>query len=103
MRIAVPVNEDNGLDSTICEHFGHAPYFAIIDVEGEDINLSIFPNPAIEHAAGQIPRMLAEKNVNMIIASRMGEKAKLFFKQFGIEAVTGASGTLRDVVARITA
>ncbi|WP_457567667.1 NifB/NifX family molybdenum-iron cluster-binding protein [Desulfurobacterium sp.] len=101
MRIAVPVNESNGMDSTICEHFGHAPFFAIIDFEEGKPEVSIFPNPAIEHAAGQIPKMLAEKGVNMIVASRMGEKARLFFNQFGIKVVTGASGTLADVVAQI--
>lgn len=32
-RIAIPIDEDKGLDSLISPHFGSAPYFVFIDIE----------------------------------------------------------------------
>jgi predicted Fe-Mo cluster-binding NifX family protein len=101
MRIAVPLENDLGLDASICEHFGRAPYFAIITIRGEEAEVGIFENPAVEHSAGMIPEMLAGYGVKKILATRMGEKAKVFFKQFGIEVVTGVTGTLKDVIEMI--
>ncbi|MBO3842267.1 MAG: NifB/NifX family molybdenum-iron cluster-binding protein, partial [Candidatus Brockarchaeota archaeon] len=35
-RIAVPVVEENGLNSRLAEHFGRAPYFAIVELDEND-------------------------------------------------------------------
>jgi predicted Fe-Mo cluster-binding NifX family protein len=33
MNICIPVNEDNGLGSTVCAHFGSAPFFMLVDTD----------------------------------------------------------------------
>lgn len=33
MNICIPVTADEGLQSPVCEHFGSAPYFMIVDTE----------------------------------------------------------------------
>jgi len=33
MNICIPVNENDGLGSTVCAHFGSAPFFMIVDSE----------------------------------------------------------------------
>ncbi len=33
MNICIPVEDDRGLMSPVCAHFGSAPYFLIVDVE----------------------------------------------------------------------
>lgn len=33
MNICIPVEEDNGLESQVCAHFGSAPAFMIVDTE----------------------------------------------------------------------
>ncbi len=33
MNICIPVNEDKGLQSPVCAHFGSAPAFMIVDTE----------------------------------------------------------------------
>lgn len=101
MKIAIPVENDSGLDAPICEHFGRAPYFAIIILKEEGAKVDIFANPAIEHSVGMIPEMLAGYGIKKVIAGRIGEKAKLFFDQFGIEVETGATGTLREVIEKL--
>ena len=36
MHICIPVNEDQGLNSQVCAHFGSAPAFLIVDTDSGD-------------------------------------------------------------------
>ena len=33
MNLCIPVNEDRGLDSSVCAHFGSAPAFMLVDLD----------------------------------------------------------------------
>jgi predicted Fe-Mo cluster-binding NifX family protein len=33
MNVCIPVNEDLGLSSPVCSHFGSAPFFMVVDTE----------------------------------------------------------------------
>ena len=98
MKLAVPVEEDRGIDSPICEHFGRTPYFAVVNVEGSEISVEVRRNPLLEHTEGALPELLKEWGVNKVVASMMGRKAQEFFRQFGIEVVLGVSGTVKNVL-----
>lgn len=99
MKIAIPVMNSDGLKSVISEHFGHAEYFAFVDVENKEIkNIEIEANPFEEHDPGQIPSYVNDKGANVLIARGMGGRAKTFFAQFGIDTVTGASGVLGEII-----
>ena len=50
MRIAVPIKEDRGLESTVHGHFGSAPIFARVD--SETMEFKAFQNRNLEHAHG---------------------------------------------------
>ena len=98
MRVAIPVEEDRGLESPVCEHFGRAPYFAVVDLNGKEFSLEVRRNPLVEHTEGALPELLKNWGVDRIVTSRMGRKAQQFFSQFGVEVVLGASGTVKDVL-----
>jgi predicted Fe-Mo cluster-binding NifX family protein len=100
MRIAITSNSNLGIDAKIFDHFGHTPYFTIVDINNNLIKRTIIVgNPFVEnHQPGQVPSFLAEKDVNLIIAGGMGEKAKQSFKSKGMDVVTGASGSVGDVI-----
>ncbi|GAB6076746.1 NifB/NifX family molybdenum-iron cluster-binding protein [Desulfurobacterium crinifex] len=100
MKIAIPVENTSGLDAPICEHFGRSPYFAIVTLKEGEAKIDIFANPSIEHSVGMIPEILAGYGVKKVIAGRIGEKAKFFFDQFGIEIETGTTGTLQEVIEK---
>ncbi|BEP17757.1 NifB/NifX family molybdenum-iron cluster-binding protein [Pyrofollis japonicus] len=99
-RIAIPVLEDRGLDSVISEHFGRAPYFLIIDIrDGKIINVEKVANSAAEnHAPGEIPLLLRELGVNVVIVRGIGRRAAAFFEEYGIEVVSGADGPVKDII-----
>jgi predicted Fe-Mo cluster-binding NifX family protein len=44
MRIYFTSDENRGLESTMSYHFGHCPYFVIVDVEGNVVkNVENYP------------------------------------------------------------
>lgn len=95
MKIAIPV-----VDGQLCLHFGHCQQFAIITVD-DDKNVTsteMLTPPA--HAPGVIPQWLAEQNVNLIIASGMGQRAVSLFNENNIEVIIGASSGTPDEVVK---
>jgi predicted Fe-Mo cluster-binding NifX family protein len=100
MRIAITSNSNLGIDAKIFDHFGHTPYFTIVDIHNDLVKKTIIVgNPFVEHhQPGEVPSFLAEKDVNIIIAGGMGEKAKQMFNAKGIEVITGTSGSVGDVI-----
>ncbi len=94
MRVALAV--DNNM---ITEHFGHCEYFVIYDIEDKEIKGSeIFKNPP--HQTGLLPKLLAEKEVNVVITGNMGKMAIQNLKQLNIESYRCVSGTTVDVIQR---
>jgi len=99
-RIAVSANENNGLDSTVSSHFGRCPYFVLVDLQdGEITTTSAVPNPYYsQHQPGQVPGFIHSQGVDVMLSSGMGGRAIAFFEQYGIQAATGASGTVRHAL-----
>ena len=80
-------------------HFGRSPYYAFVDVEGDKIkNFEILPVPFAEHGPGDLPNFVKENKGDVVIAYGMGGRAIDFFNRLGIEIITGASGTVKEVV-----
>lgn len=100
MKIAVTAENNNGLDSMVAQHFGHAPYFMLVDVENGEVKaVQGVANPFAEaHQPGQIPTFIHQQNANVILSGGMGGRAIQFFEQYGIKAATGASGTVRQAL-----
>jgi predicted Fe-Mo cluster-binding NifX family protein len=100
MTVTIPVLEDSGLSSRISDHFGSAPFFAVVDLETDAA--SCIPNPNAEHEHGRcMPAdFLREKRVNVVVCRGMGRGALSRLMQAGIachrtEAVTAADALSR--------
>lgn len=100
MKIAVTAENNNGLESTVAQHFGHAPFFIMVDVENGDVTATQgVANPFLAgHAPGQVPGYIKEQNANVMLSGGMGGRAIQFFEQMGIQAATGARGTVRQAL-----
>ena len=96
LRLAVPVAEGK-----LSMHFGHCAEFALIDADSgtgeirgrEDV-------PAPEHEPGLLPRWLAEKGVQAVIAGGMGQRAQQLFRDQGIQVLTGAPSEDPETLVR---
>jgi len=92
MRIAVASE-----GPLVSEHFGHCSQFAIFDTSGSDVTAQRWvDNPG--HKPGFLPVFLKEQGVDVVIAGGMGRMARELFEAQGIQAVTGVTGMIGDVV-----
>ncbi len=86
MRIALPV-----ADGKLCMHFGHCEKFVLIDVDAKTKKtVKKEEIVAPEHEPGLLPRWLAERGANVIIAGGMGGRAQGLFAEAGIKVIIGA-------------
>ncbi|MCG8515741.1 MAG: NifB/NifX family molybdenum-iron cluster-binding protein [Halanaerobiales bacterium] len=91
-RIAIPTEGDR-----IAGHFGHCPEFTIVDADGNKIvGKKVLNNPG--HKPGFLPIFLKEAGVNLVVAGGMGKRAQDLFINNGIEVITGAAGSVQDIV-----
>jgi predicted Fe-Mo cluster-binding NifX family protein len=99
-RIAVSALGESGLDSAVSPHFGRCPYFVLVDVEEEAVrSVQTVVNPYYgHHQPGQVPGFIHSQGANVMLTGGMGGRALSFFDQHGIQAVTGAAGTVREAV-----
>jgi predicted Fe-Mo cluster-binding NifX family protein len=51
MNLCIPVDDDQGLHSPVCAHFGSAPAFLIVNTDTESCRA--IPNRNLHHAHGQ--------------------------------------------------
>ncbi len=102
MRIALSVDNKNGLDSVVSAHFGRCPHFVLVDLEEREVtDVTEIDNPFHGmHRPGGVPRFIHEQGVGVMLTGGMGRRAIGFFAEHGVEAVTGASGTVRVSLAR---
>lgn len=97
MRIAISAQTNNGLDSLVAQHFGRCPFFALVDVEGTEVQtIKLIENPFFAgHEVGQVPGFIHEQKAEVMLSGGMGGRAIQFFDGYGIDVATGANGTLK--------
>ena len=87
MRVAIPMAAGK-----LASHFGHCERFALIDFDPAAKSiLGKQELEAPEHQPGLLPRWLAERGAQVIIAGGMGVSAQNLFAENGIKVVLGAS------------
>ena len=74
MRIAIPIDKDEGLQSKIVNHFGRCLYFLIVD---ENMNiLETLPNDSIHNKGTMLPpEFLKGHQIEIILCQSLGPKA----------------------------
>lgn len=86
MRVALPISNNK-----LCAHFGHCEKFAFIDVdEAQKTIMSRKDIDAPPHQPGFLPSWIKENGANVVIASGMGQKARVLFAEKDIKVVVGS-------------
>ncbi|WP_457742770.1 NifB/NifX family molybdenum-iron cluster-binding protein [Thermococcus sp.] len=97
MKVAIPV-EKPSFDSPVSEHFGRARYIAIFLVTGKKLSGAELIELPENHAQGELPALLKEKGVDVLLANRVGRKALAHFQSLGIRVIAGVNGKAVDTV-----
>ena len=100
-RIVVPVSDDRGIDAQLSQHFGRAPFFAIIDLdeEGHVIGQGTIANTS-EHfgGVGRPPDRILQLKPKALITYGLGPKALRVFQNAGVAVLRTEANTVREVV-----
>ncbi len=91
----------NSLDAPVDPRFGRCHYFVIVD--SETLQFEAIPNTASSAMSGagiQAAQTIVSKGVQVLITGNVGPNAFQALSAAGIKIVTGASGTVREVVER---
>jgi predicted Fe-Mo cluster-binding NifX family protein len=99
MRICVPIDEDKGLDSRVCDHFGSAPAFLLVDTETKRFDAIV--NAHSEHAHGGCAPIgaLLGRGVDAFVVRGIGRGALERVLRAGVAAFRTGAASVRDVVA----
>jgi predicted Fe-Mo cluster-binding NifX family protein len=100
MRICV-TSASSDLDAPTDPRFGRCPYFIIVD--SENMQFEVVPNVASETMSGagiQAAQTIAGKGAEVLITGNVGPNAFQALSAAGIRIVTGASGTVREVIEK---
>jgi predicted Fe-Mo cluster-binding NifX family protein len=91
----------NSLDSPIDSRFGRCPYFVIVD--SENMRFESLQNLASDAGGGagiQAAQTVARSGAEVLITGNVGPNAFQALSAARIKIVTGASGTVREVIEK---
>lgn len=100
-RIVVPVSNEKGIDSQLSQHFGRAPFYAIIDL---DENYSIIGQGTISNTSehfggvGVPPDRILQLQPKALVTYGLGSKALTIFKNAGVAVLRTEADTVKEVV-----
>jgi len=98
MRIAIAATSDDA-SAQIDDHAGRAPSYLIFDDRGTLVETISNPFTGAEHGAGhRTARMLADKNVDLVIAGRFGSAMREELSERDIK-MSEQTGKVQDALA----
>jgi len=100
MKICVSSTADS-LDALVDPRFGRCPYFIIVDLD--TMQFEVVPNVASGAMGGagiQAAQIIVSKGVKVVITGNVGPNAFQALSAAGIKIITGAYGTVREVIEK---
>jgi predicted Fe-Mo cluster-binding NifX family protein len=99
MKLIIPLDEREGLGSRICDHFGSAPFFALVETETGELN--IIDNSCNHHEHGQCTPAdsFVAMGVQAVLCNGIGAGAASKLQMLGIEIfMAGPASNLGDAL-----
>ena len=100
MKICIPTEDNQGLDSRLCGHFGSAPFFALADTDSGEVEIK--PNPGREHSHGkcQPVERIDPNRTDAVVCQGMGKRAVSSLQRAGVEVLITSADTIRDAISQ---
>ena len=103
MRICIPVNEDLGLQSEVCAHFGSAPAFLIVDTDNNECRAIVNHNQHHSHGMCTPLAALQGEILDGIVVGGIGMGALMKLQAAGITVYRAMHPTVAETVAAFKA
>lgn len=103
MNICIPVDEDRGIRSPLCGHFGSAPYFMIVDTETGACRAISNQNEHHGHGMCLPVGVLREENIDGLVVGGIGMGALNKMLASGIQVLRTDHPTVEEALAAFRA
>jgi predicted Fe-Mo cluster-binding NifX family protein len=103
MKICIPIEADQGLESPICAHFGSAPAFLILDTDSEACRA--LPNDNQHHSHGMCMPLAALQGqaIDALVVRGIGRGALSKVQQAKMSVYLGTHATVGETLAAFRA
>jgi len=100
-KIVCVTSQEDNLESQIDSFFGRSNFFILANPNTMEYNSIKNPySDNLGNAGIQAAKLLIEKNIEAVITGKIGPKVHQLFKSEGIEVITEASGTVRNMLEK---
>lgn len=96
MKICIPVESNEGLNSRPYNHFGSAPMFLVFNTENEEISKIDNGDLNHEHGKCQPIKALSGTEVDCVIVGGIGQGAVTKLKTMGINVYRANASTVKE-------
>ncbi len=103
MKVCFPVQENNGLDSIVYNHFGSAPTFILVDTEVQ--NTTTVSNADIHHVHGACNPIMAMggQDVDAVVVGGIGAGAIQGLNSRGIKVYRAVAPSVKENMTLLSA
>ncbi len=98
MKVFIPTEKYEGLQSKVFDHFGRAPYFIIYDTEKDTVDIIVTLNKSHPHNKCSPLRLINEHSCDVVLCRGIGLKALTELSEVGIKVYKSKGSTLKDVL-----
>ncbi|MEJ5327025.1 MAG: NifB/NifX family molybdenum-iron cluster-binding protein [Candidatus Bathyarchaeia archaeon] len=100
-KVVIPTEDGNGLNATLSEHFGRAPYFVVIELseDGDVAAVQTVANES-EHfgGTGSPPDRILQFKPDAVITYGMGPRALNIFQGAGVAVLRTDAVTVKEAI-----
>ncbi len=99
MKVCFPVQNDEGIDSRVYNHFGSAPLFVLVDTETNAVGVINNKDQHHSHGACNPIKALDNQKIDAVVVGGIGGGALSRLNQSGIKVYRAQSHTIKENVA----
>ncbi|RPI22946.1 MAG: diguanylate cyclase [Acidobacteria bacterium] len=103
MKICIPVEDDNGLKSRVCQHFGSAPAFAVVDTESGNYRAIVNRNQHHGHGMCAPLASLEGEQIDAMVVGGIGMGALNRLNSANIQVYLSENETVAETLEKFQA
>ena len=100
-RIFFPLLDNNGMDSEISDHFGHAPFFGLYDTKTKKLTITENKLSHTDPNKSPVDQIVEAVNPTTVFALGIGGRAIGLFQEKGVCLKTGNFNTVKEVIENL--
>ncbi len=103
MKICFPVEENEGLESRVYNHFGSAPMFVVVDMATNNVSIIVNRDQHHEHGSCNPIKAIGDNRVDAVVVGGIGGGALSRLNQSGIRVFQANAPGIKENISMFLA